>query len=96
VALGLALSYIGELAEGENYLRRAVERARTKLPPGNRFIAVAHGALGENLLMQKRFAEAEEPLQFAYRELKTRLGDNHPQTAKSAERLRELEQARAK
>jgi serine/threonine-protein kinase len=95
VPLGSALSHLGQLAEGESYLRRALERAQAKLPPGNRYIAIAQGALGENLLMQKRFAEAEELLQFAYRELKARLGDSHPQTARAAQRLRDLQQARA-
>ena len=94
VALGNALSHLGQVAEGESYLRRALERAETKLPPGNRLIAVAQGALGENLLMQKRFPEAEELLRTAHRELKARLGDAHPQTAKAAQRLAELERAR--
>jgi len=63
------LNLPGELTEGENYLRRALERAQAKLPPGNRFIAVTQGALGENLLMQGRFTEADEALQISYREL---------------------------
>jgi serine/threonine-protein kinase len=94
VALGRALSYKGELTEGENYLRRAVERAEAKLPSGNRYIAVAQGALGENLLMQRRFAEAEELLQISYRELRSRLGEAHPQTIRAAEQVRKLERAR--
>jgi eukaryotic-like serine/threonine-protein kinase len=93
LSLGNALNGLGELAQAEEFLRRALGRAREKLPPNSRYIPLAAGSLGENLTRQKRlFPEAEELLQFSYRELKARLGDGHPQTAKAAERLRKLEQ----
>lgn len=95
LSLGNALIRLGDLIVAEDYLRRALVRAREKLPPNSRYIALAAGSLGENLTRQKKLSpEAEELLQFSYRELKARLGDGHPQTAKAALRLRALEQAR--
>ncbi|PYJ07787.1 MAG: hypothetical protein DMF06_14730 [Verrucomicrobia bacterium] len=96
LSLGNALNGLGELVLAEDYLRRSLQLAREKLPPSNRYIALVAGSLGENLTLQKRFPEAEENLQFSYRELKARLGDSHPQTAKAAERLHKLELARTK
>ena len=95
LSLGNALNGLGELTVAEDYLRRSLELAREKLPPNSRYIPLAAGSLGENLTRQKRFPEAEDNLQFSYRELKARLGDGHPQTAKAEQRLRELERARA-
>ena len=94
-ALGNALTETGAAAEGERYLRRALDLALRKYPAGSRYIALVQGSLGRNLMVQKRYKEAAGLLQISYDELKRRLGAEHPQTVRAADRLRELDAARA-
>ncbi len=93
--LGETLARAGKLEEGEHHLRRALERGSPKWPKGSRYLAQAQLALGENLQAQERLAEAEPLLRAAYEGFKERLGPEHPDTARAAERWRKLEQARA-
>ena len=92
--LGETLTRMGRLAEGEDYLRRALERGSPKWAKDDRFLTEAQRALAENLQAQERFAEAKPLLQAAYEGTKERVGPDHPDTARAAERLRNLEQAR--
>ena len=94
-ALGSALTETGAVAEGERHLRRALDLGLRKYPAGSRHIALVQGSLGRNLMLQKCYEEAAGLLQISYDELKKRLGDKHPQTLRAADRLRELDAARA-
>ena len=92
--VGETLTRMGKLAEGEDYLRRALERGTPKWAKDDRFLTEAQRALAENLQAQERFTEAEPLLQAAYEGTKERVGPDHPDTARAAERLRDLQQAR--
>jgi eukaryotic-like serine/threonine-protein kinase len=48
-----------ELGEAEGVIRRSVERARQETPPTERGVAAGLELLGDSLLIQGRFAEAE-------------------------------------
>ena len=86
--LGLCLTRTGHATEGEPLLREAladggdcdkIEFAHTY---GN-----LESALGECLLAQKRYAEAEPLLRTGYDDLKKRLGEHNPMSLQAAERL---------
>ncbi len=56
---GLTLSKLGKTAEAESSLREALALRLENLPPGHFMTALTKGALGEILLDQKRYNEAE-------------------------------------
>jgi len=64
--MGMILNKEGRLHEAEAYLRQALEIRTRLLPKGNLAIAKAEGPLGECLIAQKRYAEAEPLLLDSY------------------------------
>lgn len=90
IVKGLALSKNGKLAEGETILHQAVQIRAETLPPEHFWTALAKSALGENLTMQKRFAEAEPLLSESYKSLKVSQGADNPRTKIPLERLIKL------
>ncbi len=89
--LGLCLTRTGHAAEGEPFLRAAladggkVDRVEFNHTFGNLEIA-----LGECLLAQKNYAEAEPLLRRGYDDLKARLGPQSRLTVEGADLLRKL------
>jgi serine/threonine-protein kinase len=87
--LGLALTRDGRAAEAEHYLREALAEGkgipRAELAP----IGNLESALGECLLAQQKYAEAEPVLAAAYEELRSRNGDADSHTTQARARLRE-------
>ncbi|MGH8162792.1 MAG: protein kinase domain-containing protein, partial [Rhodanobacteraceae bacterium] len=89
--LGLCLTRTGHADEGEPLLRRALADGK-KVEPMD--FAHTFGnletALGECLLAQKRYAEAEPLLLGGYADLDKRLGSKNRFTAQAAHRLHEF------
>jgi serine/threonine protein kinase/Tfp pilus assembly protein PilF len=85
--LGLILNKMGRSREGEDYLREALAIRIHLLPGGNQLIGVSQGALGECLITQKRYGEAEPFLLESYASLKTVQGEQSPPTREAARRL---------
>ncbi len=85
--LGLSLTRAGQPKTGEPYLREALADGknvlRKDLPP----IGNLESALGECLLAQKRYLEAEPLLNAGYEELRARTGEQNPQTVAARHRL---------
>ncbi len=88
---GVALTRTGHASEGEPYLRAAykdggkTERFAFVFTFGN-----VETALGECLLAQQRYAEAEPLLRAGYDDFKVRLGPRQPLTIEAVARLRQL------
>src|SRR5215471_18048277 len=74
-------------------LREAVKIRNANLPKDHFLSAVAHGALGECLTSQKRFAEAEPLLLDSYQTLKNSQGTDNPRTQIARQRLVALYEA---
>jgi eukaryotic-like serine/threonine-protein kinase len=87
--LGLTLSRLGKPSEGEPLLREALEM-RKKVLPENYMIPFTESALGECLLAQKRFAEAEPLLVNGFNGMKAKLGDRDKRTVEARQRLAKL------
>jgi hypothetical protein len=89
--LGLSLTRTGRAAKGEPFLRAAlaeaakIDRQQLEFTFGN-----AETALGECLLAQGRYAEAEPLLLTGFGDLKTRLGEKHRMSVVAARRLHEM------
>lgn len=96
--LGLSLTRTGKATAGEGLLRTALADSRNMDPYSRavapRFFDRTFGnvetALGECLLAQKRYAEAEPLLLSGYRDLKTRLGEHHPLCISAERRLQDF------
>ena len=89
--IGAALTRSGNPVAGEPLLRQALADGK-KVPPA--YFALTVGnlevVLGECLLAQGRYAEAEPLLLTGYNDLKTRLGDESSMTVAAARRLHEM------
>ena len=85
-SLGIALTRTGT-QEGEPYLSEAVKISPPSLPISG---YLAKGFLGECLMAQRRFSEAEPLLQQSYEDLKTSQGENNPNTILAHNRLLKL------
>ncbi|MGI8432070.1 MAG: protein kinase domain-containing protein [Chthoniobacterales bacterium] len=89
--LGLALTRTGRAAEGEPFLRAALaEGSKIDRQPLEFTFGNAETALGECLLAQDRYPEAEPLLLTGYDELHTRLGEKHTMTVAAAHRLHQM------
>ena len=87
---GLSLAKSGHPDEGEKLLREAV-KIRTELLPKEHFWgAIANSALGECLMIQKRFAEAKLLISDSYENLKNSQGADNPRTNLAEKRLDKL------
>lgn len=87
---GLSLTRTGHAADGEKIVRQAVRLRHAKLPPSHYWVAVADSCLGECLMLQGRYAEAEPLLTASYNSLKERRGENDPVTIQAQLRVAEL------
>jgi tetratricopeptide (TPR) repeat protein len=85
--MGMILNKESRLQEAEAYLRQALEIRSRLLPKGNVAIARAEGALGECLMTQKRYAEAEPLLVESYNGLKAGQDEKSPRTIEALQRL---------
>jgi serine/threonine-protein kinase len=87
---GLILNKGGHAGEAEKILREALALREANLPPAHFMTALTRGALGECLLAQKKFAEAEPLLLASYESLTlSQTGDN-PRTSLAKRHLLEL------
>ncbi len=87
---GLSLAKTGRLDEGETLLREAVEIRRKSLPKEHFWVAIAESALGECLILEKKFAEAEPLLTQSLESLKQSQGAENPRTVLAQNRLNQL------
>jgi serine/threonine-protein kinase len=85
--LGLALTRNGKATEGEPYLREALEKRKKLLPPEDVYISITESSLGECLVAQKSYAEAEPLLLRGYTGIKSNLGEKNPRTIEAVKRL---------
>ncbi len=84
---GLSLAKSGQTNEGERLLREAFELRTKSLPKKHFWVAIAESALGEGLMTQKKFAEAETLLKESFESLKISQGADNPRTEKARQRL---------
>ena len=91
IVLGVSLTRLGKAVEGEPYLRESLRLAKLNHFGGTLtapdYLEVA---LGECLLAQKRYAEAEGPLLTGDDDLKKRLGEKNKFTVHASALLHEL------
>jgi len=90
IAKGLSLAHSGRMDEGEIALREALQLRTSKLPPDHYWVGIAKSALGECLLVEKKYAEAAPLLSEGYENLKASQGENNPRTHLAKVRLDEL------
>ena len=84
---GLSLVRMRRGAEGETALREALKIRTDSLPPDHYWVALAKGALGEGLVLQNKFQEAEPLLLESFKTLETSQGVQNPRTELAARRL---------
>lgn len=82
----------GDLNKGEEFLRKALDYLLKKTKEPNRDISLAKLSLGENLIAQKRFAEAEEVVTSAIESSIKNVGASHPFTKQCRELLSKIPQ----
>jgi tetratricopeptide (TPR) repeat protein len=90
VTLALAMTRDGKAAEAEPMLREGLKLAKANHLGGTASPENVSAALGECLLDQKRYAEAEPLLLSGYAALKMRLGEHNSVYVPVARRLYEL------
>ena len=90
--LGVTLTRLGKAAEGEHYLRETLELREKSLPKGNYLIPFTESALGECLMVQKRYGEAEPLLVSGYNKLKAKFGEQDSRVIEARQRLDKLHQ----
>jgi len=93
ITLAKILMRTGALPEAEIYLRSALEKLALSLPQDHTGAASAHGALGECLVLQTRYAEAEPLLLESHRVFQGRMGAADPRTESARDRLIKLYEA---
>lgn len=84
--VGLSLTRTGQAREGEGLLREHLATTRRLMPSGSPLIASSEGALGESLIAQNRFVEAEPLVVDSFELLKASQGDKSPLTVAAARR----------
>jgi serine/threonine-protein kinase len=87
---GLSLARLGRINDAEKVLREAVKLRVELLPRGHYFTALAQSALGECLVSQHRYVEAESLLIQSYRSLLQSQGVDNPRTLLARGRVRDL------
>jgi tetratricopeptide (TPR) repeat protein len=90
--LGLTLTRQNRAAEGEIYLRKALEVQKKSGNDRTTFDDTT-GALGECLMRQQRYDQAEPLLLESYNDFKASLGEKHPRTIEARSRLISFYQA---
>jgi serine/threonine-protein kinase len=94
--LGLTLTRAGKPKEGEPFVRQALEIRKKVLPAGDLYISLSESALGECLLAQKRYSEAEPFVLRGYEGLKAKVTDQDPRTVDARKKLVSLYEALGK
>lgn len=89
-ARGVFLTRAGRLTEGEKFGRRAIEIYQTALTRGSNSVTLARMNLADNLILQKKFAEARAVLNEAHRDVSQMQGAEHWRAKQVAERLARL------
>ncbi len=87
---GLSLNRLGRAADAEKVLREAVKLRMELMPQGHFFTSLAQSALGECLVGQRRFGEAESLLIQSYNDLLRSQGSDNPRTSLAKNRVRDL------
>ena len=90
MTLALAMTRDGKAAEAEPMLRESLKLAKANHLKGTASPGNVSAALGECLLAQKRYAEAEPLLLSGYAALKMHLGEHNSIYVPVARRLHEL------
>ena len=90
IVRGLALARMGEVRQGEKDLREAVRLRVTSLPKDHCWVALANGALGECLVCERQYEQAEPLLLESYESLKKSQGFENPRTARARDRIVKL------
>ena len=90
VTLALAMTRDGKAVEAEPLLRESLKLAKANHLEGTALPDNVSAALGECLLDQKRYADAEPLLLVGYTASKKRLGEHDPITVAAARRLHEM------
>ena len=90
VTLALAMTRDGKAVEAEPLLRESLKVAKANHLEGTALPENVSAALGECLLDQKRYADAEPLLLVGYAASKKRLGEHDPTTVAAARRLHEM------
>jgi hypothetical protein len=85
--LGRALSYMDSLEAGEQWLRASQEHRRANLPEGHWLLASSESALGEHMVLARRFDEAESLLLGAAKRLVELRGESAPAVYDTRERI---------
>jgi len=91
--LGMILNKLNRPHEAEKPLRQALEIRTRLLAPGNQLIASTQATLGEALVAQRRYSEAEPLLVESYQILKSTWGEQHPRTKEARQSLKLLHEA---
>jgi serine/threonine-protein kinase len=87
IAKGLSLAKLGREKEGEILLREAVAIRTSSLPEGHFWVAAANGALGECLMIEKRYSEAEPLLRASFESLQLSQERTSPRLGLAKKRL---------
>jgi hypothetical protein len=90
------LTRAGKPKEGEPFVRQALEIRKKVLPAGDLYISLSESALGECLLAQKRYSEAEPFVLRGYEGLKAKVTDQDPRTVDARKKLVSLYEALGK
>lgn len=90
VTLALAMTRDGKAVEAEPLLRESLGLAKKNHLEGTALPENVSAALGECLLDQKRYADAEPLLLVGYAASKKRLGEHDPITVAAARRLHDM------
>ena len=88
--LGLALTRTGHAEEGEPMLRSQSGEEKLDISIFDRTFSNRETALGECILAEKRYADAQPLLLAGYDDLKKRLGTQNPLTLQAVRRLHDL------
>jgi tetratricopeptide (TPR) repeat protein len=92
--LGMILNKSNRPQEAEKPLRQALEIRTRLLAPGNQLIASTQATLGEALLAQKRYSEAEPLLAASYKTFQSTAGEQDPRTQEINRSIKHLHDAR--
>ena len=84
------MNRLGRAADAEKVLREAVKLRMELMPQGHFFTSLAQSALGECLVGQRRFGEAESLLIQSYNDLLRSQGSDNPRTSLAKNRVRDL------
>ena len=85
--LGRSLQAQGNAAAAEPLFRESLALRKQFMPPDHWLIAASESVLGECVMKQNRFAEAEPLLLRGHERLSALLGEKHDRTQEAVQRL---------